>query len=206
MGVILSSDYHKMIRKMKKKIWVGHLIWGLILCLFIGYECFIRVERDLFTEAYSMVKGELGNLQAKHKILSLLRTHSLSVGQGLDIADVIIRQREIPIPIILGIMEVESNFNPNAISGKGARGLLQIMPVTAKIYAGDLHKNIHDPIANIMASVAFLTDLKKTYGENWPKVLRAYNGGPSNSNNKALDGYVRAVLTKSKNYVNIIKQ
>jgi soluble lytic murein transglycosylase-like protein len=160
----------------------------------------MKVENDLIREAYGVVKLRIGEMDAKIRILEVLRAKTLTIRQGLDIADTVLSQRDIPVSMVLAIMDVESSFDSNAISPKGARGLLQAMPLTSRIYAGEFSKNIHDPVINIRTCVRYLVDLKRIYGEDWAKILRTYNGGPPNVNNKALDGYVRMVLARAKAY------
>lgn len=78
-------------------------------------------------------------------------------------------------PALVGaIIEVESHFNPAAVSSKGARGLMQLMPGTALQYGvndgGDLTQNID-------AGVRYLKDLLVIHKDNLPLALAAYNAG-----------------------------
>jgi hypothetical protein len=76
--------------------------------------------------------------------------------------------------LITAVMKVESNFNPHAVSRKGALGLMQLMPDTAKLYSV---KNPYDPIQNIEAGVKHLKKLMKRYNNKLEWVLAAYNSG-----------------------------
>ncbi len=71
-------------------------------------------------------------------------------------------------------MKVESNFNPEAVSKKGARGLMQLMPTTARQHRVD---NIHDPSQNIQAGVRHLRLLLNRFQGNLRLGLAAYNAG-----------------------------
>lgn len=79
--------------------------------------------------------------------------------------------------LISSVMEVESHFNPNAISVKNARGLMQLLPETAARLGV---KNIFDPKENIDAGTHYLHDLLQLYKNDLTLALAAYNAGPDN--------------------------
>ena len=78
--------------------------------------------------------------------------------------------------LIKAIIKAESNFNPRAVSKKGARGLMQIMPENLAPL------NITDPFnprQNIMGGSRYFRDLHERYQGQLPLVLAAYNAGPT---------------------------
>lgn len=81
---------------------------------------------------------------------------------------------DVPFELIHFIIKAESNFNNEAVSSKGAAGLMQLMPATAKEYGV---KNRFDPLENIEGGVKYLTDLMKLYDSETDLVLAAYNAG-----------------------------
>ncbi len=77
--------------------------------------------------------------------------------------------------LIHSIIRAESNYDSQAVSTKGAVGLMQLMPDTAREYGV---KDRYDPIENIEGGVKFLKDLFRNYNQKDELVLAAYNAGP----------------------------
>lgn len=76
--------------------------------------------------------------------------------------------------LIAAVIEVESQFNARAVSRRGARGLMQLMPATAASLGVG---NPFDPEENIRAGVRHLRSLMDRFDNNLPLVLAAYNAG-----------------------------
>lgn len=78
-------------------------------------------------------------------------------------------------PLLKAVMAAESNFNPAAVSLKGATGLMQLMPGTAR----DMSViDIYDPAQNIEGGARYLRYLQDRYDNDLEKMLAAYNAGP----------------------------
>ena len=92
---------------------------------------------------------------------SLITEHSRAQGVRAD--------------LVRAVMQVESGFNPYARSPKGAMGLMQLMPATAKQYGV---RNAFNPTENVRAGVAYLRELLDRYQDNEELALAAYNAGP----------------------------
>jgi len=87
-------------------------------------------------------------------------------------------KHRVPAAFVKSIVAAESNFNYDVISSKGAIGLMQLMPETARQYGAD--PNI--PEQNIDAGthyLRFLMDKYHRYGNSLPRVIAAYNAGPA---------------------------
>ena len=107
--------------------------------------------------------------------------------------------------LVASVIAVESNFNPNAVSLKSARGLMQLMPETAARFGVT---NVFDPWQNIDAGTRYLKELLLRYSGNVTLTLAAYNAGPDRVEQfrtvppyRETRNYVRRVTDKfQKNY------
>ncbi len=90
------------------------------------------------------------------------------------IIDSVAQEHRVPVSLVHSIIQAESDYDPWAISAKGAMGLMQLMPETAIQYKV---QNVFDPRQNIEGGVKYLVDLIKLYEGNTKYVLAAYNAG-----------------------------
>jgi len=77
--------------------------------------------------------------------------------------------------LVLAVASVESGFRPNAVSPKGAQGLMQLMPSTAAALGVS---DAFDPETNLEGGSRYLAELINLYGGDLTKALAAYNAGP----------------------------
>ncbi len=91
---------------------------------------------------------------------------------------------DVPRELALSIARQESEFNPAAISNAGARGMMQLMPGTARLMAPvigedySLNRLTRDPLYNIRLGTAYLQRLHDRFGANLPLIAAGYNAGP----------------------------
>ena len=83
------------------------------------------------------------------------------------------RRHGVPEDLFLKLVQQESGFNPKAVSSKGALGLAQLMPDTARI----LRVDPLDPYQNLDGGARYLMQQYRAFG-NWRLALAAYNAGP----------------------------
>jgi hypothetical protein len=94
-------------------------------------------------------------------------------GAYLDVARSLARKHDIPEDLFLRLVQQESGWNPNAVSPKGATGLAQLMPGTARALGVD----INDPEENLEGGARYLRAMYDKFG-SWRLALAAYNAGP----------------------------
>ena len=106
--------------------------------------------------------------------------------------------------IIYSVIKVESGFNKDAISSKGACGLMQLMPDTHRWLAKtrqEVAKDIFDPSENIKYGTFYLKLLYERY-ENWTYALCAYNAGMGNVDKWLKEEGFTIPFPETKKYVN----
>ena len=149
---------------------------------------------EIPAEALSRIDPEDTFLPVKVKLLDVPFANFISASaQAHDVAP----------ELVASVIAVESNFNPNAVSWRSARGLMQLMPETAARFGVT---RIFDPEQNIEAGTRYLKELLLRYNGDLALTLAAYNAGPDRvaqyrsvpPYRETLD-YVRRVTEKFRN-------
>ena len=84
------------------------------------------------------------------------------------------KKYDIDASLVSALIRAESNFQPRAVSRKGARGLMQLMPATARRLSVS---HPFDPASNVQGGVRYLRELVDRFGNHPELVLAAYNAG-----------------------------
>ncbi|MGO5000029.1 lytic transglycosylase domain-containing protein [Oceanisphaera sp. W20_SRM_FM3] len=149
------------------------------------------VHADVYLRTASDGSITLTNIPAKGQGYTLLRREPAAITlkaapalaplpslQGRPFAALIAQvaqEQKLPENLLHGIIRAESNYNPSALSPKGAIGLMQLMPGTAlELGVADAW----DPLSNIRGGARYVKRLMKMFDNDLSLVLAAYNAGP----------------------------
>jgi murein DD-endopeptidase MepM/ murein hydrolase activator NlpD len=105
--------------------------------------------------------------------------------------DTLAKQEGIDPDLLRAIAQVESHYNPGAVSTLGAKGILQVLPETALKFGA---KDLSDPDQVAQAGARYLRHLLDVYQGDWTKAVAAYNGGENAVNSEKLSDETRAYV------------
>jgi soluble lytic murein transglycosylase-like protein len=189
MAVILKSDHEKILQQVKHRArWLNIAIIAIALGLVFVFS--------------SMPSHEVQFSELRGKIFRILRTKPLTIGQALDISQVITDQKEIPASLILAIIDTESDFRIRVKSRRSCIGLMQLSPEVWKIFMGKTEfkdrRFSYDPVLNVKVGIQYLQDLFIMYDMDLEKVLKHYYTGRGDIKSKRANRYVRNVIDRAK--------
>ena len=213
-GVVLKERFVKLRRK-----WIFRFIFvNLVYIVAIAGLSVVVFEKKYTIPSVSDAMQIIEDYRVKDKLYGILRTKGYSLGQGLDIAEAIVKKSKelkLPLSLIIAVIHQESEFYPNARSSKGAQGLMQIMPFKWDAYVVKLNLNVDrramtDPFMNITVGCEILKDFYDQnkhltdYKVRMAKTLTDYNNG-ENAMNPNLD-YAVQVNRKQDEYEKKLEQ
>lgn len=179
--------------------------YRLMVGFAIGATCVVAAPAGLLDE-----RDQVGALQKARivRLQSWLAAQNGAVGSAELLARSVLREstRHALDPVlVLAVIHVESRFDRNAVSSRGAQGLMQVQRIAldelvgeGKLPAG--RRDLRDPLVNVEVGVSYLAHLVEMFGD-LPTALAAYNWGPSRIREKIAakeeipSAYVQKVLT-----------
>ncbi len=123
------------------------------------------------------------------EVADFIRTqpHTLTNAEVEAVAETVVieaQRRNLPVALVLAVIEVESTYRHEVVSHVGARGLMQLLPDTAAWIAKknnlpwDGEDTLFDPVVNVRLGTAYLRYLADRF-EDVPTAIAAYNAGPA---------------------------
>jgi len=179
------------------------LIFTFSLFLFLLFDSKTNAEIYKYVDKEGVVHYTDRPKNSNYKLLQIFNKFSykkstpttyIDSGDLKDIIDDVAKRYGQDPSLIQSIINTESNFNPNAVSPKGAMGLMQLMPGTARRFKV---KDPFHPKQNIEGGVAYLDYLMKLFNNDIELALAAYNVGE----NKVIDYSGIPPYKETKDYV-----
>jgi len=170
---------------MRKRVFSSALIAGISLALPATADMFsTRSQKNLFASHARVLDTRASSQYANSVRLQPPSVHNPGNGgalpyngkyrgQYLDMARQAAQRHNVPEELFLRLVQQESGWNPNAKSHKGALGLAQLMPETAR----GLRVDPTDPYENLDGGARYLARQYKQF-KSWRLALAAYNAGP----------------------------
>jgi soluble lytic murein transglycosylase-like protein len=162
----------------------------LIVLMLIGAWAVRPVAADIYTFKDAEGVIHLSNVPADPRYAVIIRESSETPGLNADairrsaragapdlydaLVAKIAREHDLDQALLQAVIAVESGYNPRAVSRKGAVGLMQLMPHTAKRYGAT---DLYDPAENVRAGAGYLRDLLRKFNDDLSLTLAAYNAG-----------------------------
>ncbi len=134
------------------------------------------VPAEVVAEVKKIVE-EQGGVFPKRSWRYSERSQPLWQSKYNDIIIAAAQKFDVDAALVSAVIKAESDYNPRTVSNKGARGLMQLMPATAKRFGVT---NSMDPEENIHAGTRYLRWLLKTFDGNADLAVAAYNAGEGN--------------------------
>lgn len=137
----------------------------------------VAFQRDLAVEGSVSSRdlpGARASMRPRHGQLALAPPNTRLASAYDELIDEVARRHDVAPHLVRAVIKVESNFQPNARSPKGAVGLMQVMPATGRRFGA---ADLRDPRSNLSAGTQYLRWLLNRFDEDLTLALAAYNAG-----------------------------
>lgn len=164
-----------------KKVVVASIPFTVLLCFTYGHMPDVKTPLTTETTKERTIQRIVEHLEGENANLNFDDDDLRRVARILYEES---KQYDVDYRLVLAVIKVESNFKPDAVSSRGARGLLQLKPSVAKFIAGNVgikwqgSKTLDEPEKNIKIGIHHLSGLIDDF-ESLHMALHAYHVGPS---------------------------
>ncbi len=200
--------YKKRLLNERDKIVLGAILASallvVLLYLFFGRGTDLEMEHGSFQR--TLTPEEIEALKDTGEILRITNHTPLDE----EIARTVVKEAEkyeyVDVYLLLSLMDIESNFEPKAVSHAGAVGIMQLMPITAEVSAEKLNKSyerekLYDPKYNIKLASVHVNHLLELYDGDRDKALTAYNRGTT-----GLEILIQDIGTPESSFSRLVEQ
>ncbi len=147
--------------------------------------CYIAVMVVALILAVSESKAQAKDTETKETVTEAVFYDAPIDIDLLDHIQGLCADYEIPVELVLAVIEVESSYKADAVSPVGAKGLMQIIPEYHEDRMNRLNcTDLFDPYQNVTVGMDFLSELIEKYDGNFHKALTAYNYGQKGADDK----------------------
>lgn len=183
---------------------------AMMLCIL-----YVNAPNQLFAMA-DTIGGAMRYWTATHQemfVSDILRKHGRKREGAQRLARLIVQESKLanydPL-FVAAVIKSESAFNPEAVSPRGAIGLMQIMPETGRFIMGASKsewrkERLKDPALNVRLGIAYLKYLESKFGPVKHHILIAYNWGPANLS-RILKGKSSAIPKETARYSTAVRK
>lgn len=172
------TDY-RTITNLFNFIWVVVALWLMFATAYYMKESHgFQQQTEAYVNAIEDLQTQDTLPTRQDTVIEFSNEHDISYA----LSDAVVSAADsagVPRPIAARLVAVESSYRPFAASHKGAIGLTQVKPSTARLYGEDITAgDLYDVETNLRIGFNYLRDLYERFG-SWKLALQAYNAGPT---------------------------
>ncbi len=169
-----------------KNIRLPYLLFIYITIVIMAFLCILMLYSEKNAIEQELLREQQEKIRLENELQKLNR-YAEQYGTSPEIISAVFYESEnngIDPAVMLELIKTESNFDSQAVSSEGAKGLCQLIPGTAKELCQELEIDYHsellnEPSSNIKLGAYYLAKLLKMHDFDYHMALTAYNRGPT---------------------------